>query len=188
MWHSPEYGNSICCHRCFLFSIDLVNGTNRMRSHICRDLWRSRRTRTRTPLSFGRACTWTATLTSDTSGSRFVRSCPSVYKWAVERDISHRLRPPTRRTHRCAALNLNQQRCLTPCPPCASWDLSPSPPPATSRTAPEEGNERCRRAGSDRWGPAWFLLVLGCHPWVITLEYTLYHKLSLLVWGKSNNI
>lgn len=131
------------------------------RPHLLRPL--ALATHARTLLSFGRACTWTAMLTSDTSGSRSVGSCPSVYKWAVERDISHRLRPPRRRTYRCAALNLNQQRCLTPCPPCASWDLSPSPPPATSRTAPEEENERCRRVGSDRWGPVSFLLVLGCH-------------------------
>lgn len=45
-----------------------------------------------------------------------------------------------------------QQRCLTHCSRCASWESSPSPPPATSRTVPVEGNERCRRRASDRWG------------------------------------
>lgn len=87
------------------------------------------------------------TLTSDTSVSRCVGSCPSAYKWGIERDINH---PTRRRTYRC---HQTQQRCLTPCLRCASWDSSPSPPPVTSRTAPEEGSERCRRLDSDRWGP-----------------------------------
>lgn len=54
----------------------------------------------------------------------------------------------------------HQQRCLSLCSSCASWDSSRSPPPVTSKTAPEEGNERCRRLGSDRFGPFWKIIVL----------------------------
>lgn len=43
------------------------------------------------------------------------------------------------------------QRCIPPCSACAPWDSSLCPPPVTSRTAPEEGSEHCRRLGSDRW-------------------------------------
>lgn len=46
----------------------------------------------------------------------------------------------------------DQLPCLSPRSSCPFWDSSLSPPPATSRTAPEEGNERCRRPESDRFG------------------------------------
>lgn len=45
-----------------------------------------------------------------------------------------------------------QLPCLSPRSSCPCWDSSLSPPPVTSRTAPGEGNERCRRPGSDRFG------------------------------------
>lgn len=95
------------------------------------------------------------------SVNRFVRSCPCAYKWGMERDISQTSTQAGDLSFRCAELIQNQQRCLTLCSSCASWDSSPSLPPVTSRTAPEEGNERCRRLGSDRFGPLSFLSSFG---------------------------
>lgn len=112
------------------------------------------------------------------------RRCPSCARVRVERTLTSDVRAPAalsdrvhvliseqsagtavKRPHRRRWIQ-NQQRCLTPCPPCASWDLLPSPPPATSRTAPEEGSERCRRLRSDRWGPVYFLSSLA---WFVSL-------------------
>lgn len=92
--------------------------------------------------------------------------------------------PPRRRTLTGARRSsTNQQRCLTPCSLCASWDSSPSPPPVTSRTAPEEGNERCRRLGSDRWGPMSFLPSFEKSSFIFELNIFLS-----CLWGCSHNI
>lgn len=90
-----------------------------------------------------------ATMTSDTSVSSFVGLCSSVYKRGIDRQRSVRHQHQAEDIH--SSTEEPQQSCLTPCSPCASWDSSPSPPPATSRTAPEEARERCRTPAWDRW-------------------------------------
>lgn len=134
--------------------LDLLDGTHLMQSHL-----RPR------PLSARNA----GVLRARACGSRkrrwrqirvsiaFVRSCPSAYKWGESgHQSSH---PPSQQDIqvRSRSSTTSQQRCLTPCSPCASWDSLRSPLPATSRTAPEEGSGRCQRLGSDRWGPLSFL-------------------------------
>lgn len=96
------------------------------------------------------------TLTSDAGVGRFCRVSPARFISAgMERDISQaasRAGGILKLQVRGAHTHSDQQRCITPCSSCASWDSSPSPPPATSRTAPGEGREPCRRLGADRFG------------------------------------
>lgn len=96
------------------------------------------------------------TLTSDAAVGRFCRVTPARFiSGGMERDISQAARRAggiLKLQVRGAHTHSDQQRCITPCSSCASWDSSPSPPPATSRTAPGEGRERCRRLEADRFG------------------------------------
>lgn len=118
----------------------------------------------RTPVAFGRAQMWKAERRGTDVKLRvsiaFVRSCPCAYKWGMETDICQTSTQVGNVSFRCPALTQNQQRCLTPRSSCAFWGSSLSPPPATSKTALEEGNGRCQRLGSDRFGHLSFVLIL----------------------------
>lgn len=155
MRRSPEYRKRHLPLPLPFVCVDLWDGTLLMQSHICRDLSRARHTHARGL----RACVWkTERLDTDVRPEyRSLGSCPCAYKWGMERHIGQTSTKAGDTSYRCAALIQNQQPCLTLRSSCASWHLSHSPPPVTSRTAREEGNERCRRLGSDRFGPSSFL-------------------------------
>lgn len=88
-----------------------------MQSHICCDL-----SRVRMPVAFGRACVHACgeqigtTLTSDTSVKRFLRLCPSAYKWGIDRDPSQTTTRRSSNTSSDASLFVPTVRPGTPRP------------------------------------------------------------------------